>query len=74
MVALVVDAGRLHWFIGRAGEDYPDAGVPSHQDVYDASVFPQHGDQHALSQRRLANWTLLEAYEGTLSIDASQRR
>ena len=69
MPSLVVDSGRLHWLIGRAGEDSPDAGVPSMQTAYEASVFPQPGDQQAWSERWEANWALFEAYEHTLSID-----
>ena len=68
MPSLVVDSGRLHWRIGRAGEDSPDAGVPSMQTVYDASVFLQPGDQQAWRERWEANWALFEAYERTLSI------
>ena len=69
MAPLVVDAGRLHWLIGRAGEDSPDAGMPSQQLTYDASVFPKHGDQQALRERRDANWALFDAYESSLRIN-----
>eukprot|EP00966_Prymnesium_polylepis_P019928 459210-Prymnesium_polylepis.1 len=69
MPALVVDAGRLHWHIGRAGEDIPEAGMPLTQSAYDASKYPQPGDQQALCERRRLNWSLLESYESTLSID-----
>jgi hypothetical protein len=66
-MVVVVDAGRLHFLIGLAGEDSPDAGVPSHQSAYDASVFPCHGDEQALRERREANWALLEDYESGLN-------
>ena len=69
MPPLVVDAGRLHWLIGRAGEDSPDAGVPSQQHTYDASVFPKYGDEQALRDRRDANWALFDAYESSLRMD-----
>ena len=67
MPAVVVDAGRLHWLIGRAGEDSPDTGMPhSLQGAYDPSVFPS--DPKALRQRRMINFGLLEEYERALSI------
>ena len=54
MTSLVVDAGRLHWFVGRAGEDSPDA-CPN----YDTTEFPGHGDE-SLLKRREANWQIFE--------------
>ena len=71
MPALVVDAGRLHFLVGLAGEDSPDAGMPSRQTAYDASFFPLHRDHKALCERRGANWSLLEEYVSTLSVDPS---
>ena len=64
-----MDSGRLHWHIGRAGEDAPEAGTPLTQSAYDASTYPQHGDQQALRERWRLNWSMLESYESTLSID-----
>jgi hypothetical protein len=55
--ALVVDSGRLHWWIGQAGMDSPDNGL-----TYTGYSFPAHGDSASMAERLQLNWSLLEQH------------
>ena len=54
---LVVDSGRLHWWIGQAGMDSPDNGL-----TYTGYSFPAHGDSASMAERLQLNWSLLEQH------------
>lgn len=76
MVALVVDSGRLHWRIGKAGDDSATTNslsfntrttgsfTPSFNDstLNDGRVFPEHGDVAALQARWQTNVSLGAEY------------